>query len=67
MNSTLRRATVIGCGPIGTSLALVLTRAGITVSLADPNPGKVTGAALAGAGTPLVRGAPPADVVVATP
>ncbi|GFH39257.1 prephenate dehydrogenase/arogenate dehydrogenase family protein [Streptomyces pacificus] len=64
----LRSVTVIGCGLIGTSLALCLTRAGIAVLLADPDPGAVAPAVGRGAGVPLAPGAPPADlVVVATP
>ncbi|MFI0929569.1 prephenate dehydrogenase [Streptomyces sp. NPDC021012] len=60
----LRRVTVIGCGLIGTSLALDLTRAGVDVSLADLDPRAVERAVARGAGTPLDTTAPPADLVV---
>ncbi|MEU8521277.1 prephenate dehydrogenase [Streptomyces sp. NBC_01216] len=64
----LHSVTVIGCGLIGTSVALRLTRAGIAVALADLDPTAVALAAGRGAGTPLAPDAPPADlVVVATP
>lgn len=64
----LRSATVIGCGVIGTSIALALTRAGVDVALADLRPEPVALAARMGAGTALARSAVPADVVVvATP
>ncbi|GBQ03521.1 prephenate dehydrogenase/arogenate dehydrogenase family protein [Streptomyces spongiicola] len=64
----LRSVTVIGCGLIGTSLALRLSRSGIAVSLADLDPAAVALGAGRGAGAPLAPDAPPADlVVVATP
>ncbi|MGW1764053.1 prephenate dehydrogenase/arogenate dehydrogenase family protein [Streptomyces sp. NPDC002073] len=69
MTSTgLHRVTVIGCGLIGTSLALALTRAGVEVLLEDHDPDALGRAMLMGAGTPLAPAAPPADlVVIATP
>ncbi|MFD1832773.1 prephenate dehydrogenase [Streptomyces desertarenae] len=64
----LRTATVIGCGLIGTSAALALTRSGVEVALHDRDPAAVAEAELLGAGTALAAGRPPADVVVvATP
>ncbi|MGW0754316.1 prephenate dehydrogenase/arogenate dehydrogenase family protein [Streptomyces sp. NPDC002587] len=65
MTSTpLRSVTVIGCGPTGTSIALALTRAGVDVALADTDPRALDRALSAGAGTLLVPGDRPADVVV---
>ncbi|WP_073920794.1 prephenate dehydrogenase/arogenate dehydrogenase family protein [Streptomyces sp. CB00455] len=65
MTSTpLRSVTVIGCGPTGTSIALALTRAGVDVALADSDPRALDRALRSGAGTLLVPGDRPADVVV---
>ncbi|MFE2340187.1 prephenate dehydrogenase/arogenate dehydrogenase family protein [Streptomyces sp. NPDC059431] len=65
MTSTpLRSVTVIGCGPTGTSIALALTRAGVDVALADSDPRALDRALMAGAGTLLIPGDRPADVVV---
>ncbi|WP_073969464.1 prephenate dehydrogenase/arogenate dehydrogenase family protein [Streptomyces sp. CB02460] len=60
--------TVIGCGTLGTSLALALTRAGRSVALADRDPHALARAVFRGAGTELAPDSPPAGlVVVATP
>ncbi|MGW1777309.1 prephenate dehydrogenase/arogenate dehydrogenase family protein [Streptomyces sp. NPDC002104] len=65
MTSTpLRSVTVIGCGPTGTSIALALTRAGVDVALDDSDPRALDRALRAGAGTLLLPGDRPADVVV---
>lgn len=65
MTSTpLRSVTVIGCGATGTSIALALTRAGVDVALDDSDPRALDRALRAGAGTLLLPGDPPADVVV---
>ncbi|MER5570636.1 prephenate dehydrogenase/arogenate dehydrogenase family protein [Streptomyces goshikiensis] len=63
-SAPLRSVTVIGCGPTGTSIALALTRAGVDVALADSDPRALDRALRAGAGTLLVPGDRPADVVV---
>ncbi|MCB5165634.1 prephenate dehydrogenase/arogenate dehydrogenase family protein [Streptomyces bambusae] len=64
----LHRVTVIGCGTVGTSLALALSRAGVEVFVEDHDPDAVARAMLLGAGSPLGADTPPADlVVVATP
>ncbi|MFF8867330.1 prephenate dehydrogenase [Streptomyces sp. NPDC015139] len=60
----LRQVTVIGCGLIGTSIALDLTRAGIAVRLTDRDPAAVAQAAARGAGTPLTLLDRAADLVV---
>ncbi|WP_219508694.1 prephenate dehydrogenase [Nonomuraea ceibae] len=66
--STLRRVTVIGCGLIGTSVALALRAEGIRIRLADHDPRALAEAVRLGAGAPLTVDEPPADVVViATP
>ncbi|MCG5216033.1 prephenate dehydrogenase [Streptosporangium sp. KLBMP 9127] len=66
--ATIRRVTVIGCGLIGTSVALALRRVGIRVELTDDDPRSLLGAVRMGAGLALSSGGPPADVVViATP
>lgn len=60
--------TVIGCGTLGTSIALALTRAGSSVSLADEDPRALARAVFRGAGTALEPDRLPAGlVVVATP
>ncbi|MCY0937380.1 prephenate dehydrogenase/arogenate dehydrogenase family protein [Streptomyces sp. H34-S4] len=65
MTSTpLRSVTVIGCGPTGTSIALALTRAGVDVALDDNDPRALDRALRAGAGSLLLPGDRPADVVV---
>jgi prephenate dehydrogenase len=67
-SNDLRRVTVIGCGLIGTSIALALTRAGVEVALDDCDADAVMQARLMGAGRELEPHAAPADVVViATP
>lgn len=63
-NTPLRSVTVIGCGPTGTSIALALVRAGVDVALADNDPRALERALLAGAGSLLIPGDRPADVVV---
>lgn len=60
----LRSATVIGCGPTGTSIALALTRAGVDVTLDDSDSWALDRALRSGAGTLLLPGGDPADVVV---
>ncbi|MHC0431268.1 prephenate dehydrogenase [Streptomyces sp. O3] len=69
MNDTLlRRVTVIGCGLIGTSIGLALTRAGVEVFLIDRDADALAQARLMGAGRELDPRQPPADlVVIATP
>jgi prephenate dehydrogenase len=63
-----RRFTIIGCGLIGTSIGLALSRAGHRVALSDHDAGSVAEAVRMGAGRPLADGDQPADVVViATP
>lgn len=57
---------VIGCGLIGTSVALALTEAGGQVHLSDADPRNVALAVEAGAGTDAVADSPEL-VVVATP
>ncbi|MFD9635137.1 3-hydroxyacyl-CoA dehydrogenase NAD-binding domain-containing protein, partial [Streptomyces violascens] len=47
----MRTALVIGTGLIGTSAALALASRGITVHLADHDPGQARTAAALGAGT----------------
>ncbi|MBN3932800.1 prephenate dehydrogenase/arogenate dehydrogenase family protein [Streptomyces verrucosisporus] len=63
-SARVRSATVIGCGPVGTSVALALAGVGVRTLVADPDAGAVRRAVRAGAGTPLTRDAPPTDVVV---
>ncbi|GIH94838.1 prephenate dehydrogenase [Planobispora siamensis] len=64
----IRRVSVIGCGLIGTSVALALRRLGVRVTLADHDPRSLLQAVRMGAGVALPADAPPADVVViATP
>lgn len=58
------RATVIGTGLVGTSVALALRKGGIEVRLRDHNPHAVEEAVLLGAGQPLTAADPPADLVV---
>ncbi|MFI1868625.1 MULTISPECIES: prephenate dehydrogenase [Streptomyces] len=69
MTSTgLERVIVIGCGLIGTSIALALTRAGVEVALDDLDPHTLGQARSMGAGTALTEHTPLADlVVIATP
>jgi prephenate dehydrogenase len=60
------RVSVLGCGVIGTSVALALRSAGVDVGLHDLDPAAVAEAVRMGAGTAL--GEEPADVVIiATP
>ncbi|MCF6469943.1 prephenate dehydrogenase/arogenate dehydrogenase family protein [Nonomuraea sp. MG754425] len=64
----IRRAVVIGCGLIGTSVALALRREGVRVALDDHDPRALAQAVSMGAGVALRRRARRADVVViATP
>ncbi|MBX9427565.1 prephenate dehydrogenase/arogenate dehydrogenase family protein [Streptomyces lateritius] len=64
----LRTAVVIGCGTTGTSVALILTAAGVDVALIDEDPRATEEAVALGAGAVWTAGRPPADlVVVATP
>ncbi|MER7760786.1 prephenate dehydrogenase [Streptomyces sp. NPDC097619] len=64
----LTHVTVIGCGLIGTSIALALTGAGVTVTLEDRSREALETALRMGAGWELTEDMPPADlVVVATP
>ncbi|MFJ8197179.1 prephenate dehydrogenase/arogenate dehydrogenase family protein [Streptomyces sp. NPDC096152] len=60
----LHGVTVIGCGLIGTSIALALTRAGVQVSLTDHEDDVLDRAWRMGAGTPLAHDQRPADLVV---
>ncbi|MCX4970615.1 prephenate dehydrogenase/arogenate dehydrogenase family protein [Streptomyces sp. NBC_00654] len=62
------RVIVIGCGLIGTSVALALTRAGVRVALDDVDTAALDEACRMGAGTALTEDTPVADlVVIATP
>jgi prephenate dehydrogenase len=64
----VRRVTVVGCGLIGTSVALALRPAGVEVFLHDRDMGALAEAEARGAGTRLRPGGPRVDVVViATP
>jgi prephenate dehydrogenase len=64
----LERVVVIGCGLIGTSVALALTRAGVRVALDDIDTDAVDQARRMGAGEVLTEDTPVADlVVIATP
>ncbi|MFC5827105.1 prephenate dehydrogenase [Nonomuraea insulae] len=64
----IRHVTVVGCGLIGTSVALALRAEGVRVTLADHDPRSLSEAVRMGAGLALAAGEPPADVVViATP
>ncbi|PNG23507.1 prephenate dehydrogenase/arogenate dehydrogenase family protein [Streptomyces cahuitamycinicus] len=62
--SALNRVTVIGCGPVGTSIALALTRSGVSVALDDPDSRALAEARSRGAGTGLTQDLPAADLVV---
>ncbi|MFC0863874.1 prephenate dehydrogenase [Sphaerimonospora cavernae] len=64
----IRRVSILGCGLIGTSIALALRGTGIHVALSDRDSQAVATARRMGAGVALTPGAPAADVVVvATP
>ncbi|MGN9846985.1 prephenate dehydrogenase [Nonomuraea sp. H19] len=64
----IRHVTVVGCGLIGTSVALALRAEGVRVTLADHDPRSLSEAVRMGAGVALASDEPPADVVViATP
>ncbi|MEU9891648.1 prephenate dehydrogenase [Sphaerisporangium sp. NPDC051011] len=64
----IRHVTVIGCGLIGTSVALALRADGARVTLADQDPRSLVEAVRMEAGVALDADEPPADVVViATP
>ncbi|MEN3539919.1 prephenate dehydrogenase [Microbispora sp. ZYX-F-249] len=68
MSASLRRVLVLGCGLIGTSVALALRDAGVRVRLADRDARALRLAERMGAGLPYRPGDPAADVVVvATP
>lgn len=58
---------VVGAGLIGTSIGLALSRAGHTVTLADPSPTAVALAADLGAGTAMEPQAPEVVIVAAPP
>lgn len=60
----IRRVTVVGCGLIGTSVALALRRTGAEVLLHDRDRIALATACRRGAGTVLPERAPRADVVV---
>lgn len=67
-SGTLGRVTVLGCGVIGTSVALALRQSGVRVSLYDRDAGALSEAVDMGAGAPLADGDPRSDIVViATP
>ncbi|RCG33366.1 prephenate dehydrogenase [Sphaerisporangium album] len=55
---------IVGTGLIGTSVALALREHGLTVLLADQNPGFVRLASELGAGVEWTPGGPPADLAV---
>ncbi|MFI2643472.1 prephenate dehydrogenase [Streptomyces sp. NPDC018610] len=63
----MRTALVIGTGLIGTSAALALAGRGVTVHLADHDPGQARTAAALGAGTDEAPEGPVDLVVVAAP
>ncbi|WP_274556613.1 prephenate dehydrogenase [Streptomyces spiramyceticus] len=63
----MRTALVIGTGLIGTSAALVLTGRGVTVHLADNDPGQARTAAALGAGTDEEPEGPVDLAIVAVP
>ncbi|MGW0392225.1 prephenate dehydrogenase/arogenate dehydrogenase family protein [Streptomyces sp. NPDC003042] len=58
------RVTVIGCSVTGTSVALALVRAGVEVTLDDPDADALARALRLGAGTPLTDRHPPAGLVL---
>ncbi|OIJ90820.1 prephenate dehydrogenase [Streptomyces sp. MUSC 14] len=63
----MRTALVIGTGLIGTSAALALTQRGVTVHLADHDPGQARTAAALGAGTDEAPDGPVDLAIVAAP
>ncbi|MEU8689199.1 prephenate dehydrogenase [Streptomyces sp. NPDC048665] len=63
----MRSALVIGTGLIGTSAALALTQRGVTVHLADHDPGQARTAAALGAGTDDAPDGPVDLAIVAAP
>ncbi|MYS45511.1 prephenate dehydrogenase [Streptomyces sp. SID5998] len=63
----MRTALVIGTGLIGTSAALALTARGVTVHLADHDPGQARTAAALGAGTDEDPDGPVDLAIVAAP
>ncbi|MFF9313580.1 prephenate dehydrogenase [Streptomyces sp. NPDC014748] len=63
----MRTALVIGTGLIGTSAALALTARGVTVHLADHDPGQARTAAALGAGTDEAPDGPVDLAIVAAP
>ncbi|WP_440582081.1 prephenate dehydrogenase [Streptomyces flavofungini] len=63
----MRTMTVIGAGLIGTSVALAVSRAGVTVHLADRDPAAVRVAAALGAGHARGPAAPVDLAVLAVP
>jgi prephenate dehydrogenase len=63
----VRTALVIGTGLIGTSAALALTQRGVTVHLADHDPGQARTAAALGAGTDEAPDGPVDLAIVAAP
>ncbi|KUN00836.1 prephenate dehydrogenase [Streptomyces yokosukanensis] len=63
----MRTALVIGTGLIGTSAALALAQRGVTVHLADHDPGQARTAAALGAGTDESPEGPVDLVIVAAP
>ncbi|OIK03877.1 prephenate dehydrogenase [Streptomyces monashensis] len=63
----MRTALVIGTGLIGTSAALALTRRGVTVHLADHDPGQARTAAALGAGSDEAPDGPVDLAIVAAP
>ncbi|MEZ0077314.1 prephenate dehydrogenase [Planotetraspora sp. GP83] len=66
--TTIRHVSVLGCGLIGTSIALALRKAGVHVRLSDRDADSVAKAVRMEAGVALTSDDPPADVVViATP
>jgi prephenate dehydrogenase len=65
--TALRRVLVVGTGLIGTSIALALRDAGVTVHLADRNGANAQLAAALGAGTPATPDHPAELAVLAVP
>ncbi|MHC3475113.1 prephenate dehydrogenase [Streptomyces sp. 7R007] len=63
----MRTALVIGTGLIGTSAALALSQRGVTVHLADHDPGQARTAAALGAGTDEAPEGPVDLAIVAAP
>lgn len=65
--SSTRSVLVVGCGLIGTSIALALRAAGVQVFLRDADPGHVAAAVEMGAGSDAEVTAPEVVIVAAPP